>query len=70
MSTPVGWFVSPADDRIMRESKALADEKVLQYHAYIAQHPEFAARQALRDRMGMIITIDRAGTERSIVNQY
>jgi hypothetical protein len=66
MITPVGWFINPADDRVMRAARLLVDEKVAQFKAYESA----TKRSELRDRMGMIITIDRSGTERSIVNQY
>jgi hypothetical protein len=59
---PAGWIVSPSDDRVLRQAQALADEKVAQFNAHLN------ARAALRDRMGMIITIDRADTERSIAS--
>jgi|WetSurMetagenome_2_1015567.scaffolds.fasta_scaffold697993_2 hypothetical protein len=68
MITPVGWFVNPADDRVMRAARLLADERVAQFKAY--ESAELTKRSELRDRMGMIITIDRAGTNRSIANQY
>jgi hypothetical protein len=63
MNPPAGWYVSPADDRVMREAQALADEKVLAFHAYEAA----SKRSQLRERVGMIVTIDRANTNRSIV---
>jgi hypothetical protein len=66
MITPVGWLVNPADDRVMRAARLLADEKVAQYKAFESA----TKRSELRDRMGMIITIDRAETDRSIANQY
>ena len=68
MSTPIGWFVSPADDRVLRAAKALSDERVAQFKAFESE--SLTKRSQLRDRMGMIITIDRSDTTRSIANQY
>jgi MoxR-like ATPase len=65
---PAGWIVSPADERVMGAARLLADEKARQFQTY--ESDQFVARQKLRDRMGMIITIDRADTERCIANQY
>jgi hypothetical protein len=71
---PTGWFVSPADERVMGAARLLADEKVAQFNAYLEARPALADqlvnRQHLRDRMGRIITLDRADTERSVANQY
>jgi hypothetical protein len=63
MNTPSGWFVSPAEERTALAADLLARESVYAFRAYTDQ---LAARMALRERMGMIVTIDRSGTARSI----
>jgi hypothetical protein len=76
---PAGWIVSPADERVMGAARLLADEKARQFQTYLEARPaltdQLVNRAALRDRMGRIITLDRADTERciandSIANQY
>ncbi len=63
MSTPSGWFVNPCEERTALAADLLSREKVYAFRAYTDQ---LAARHVLRERMGMIITIDRAETARSV----
>lgn len=55
----------PSDERAALAADLLARESVYRYHAYYAS---LEARRVLRERMQMIITIDRAGTERCIAH--
>lgn len=57
------WLVSPTEERIALAADLLAREQRYKYRAY---YDQLDARSALRERMGMIITIDRAGTSRSV----
>jgi hypothetical protein len=59
MNPPIGWSVAPSDEHTALQAELLAAEKVSQFNAY-------TNRQNLRDRLSMIITIDRADTKRSI----
>ncbi len=59
----MSWIPNPSDERVALAAQLLADEQMYKYRSHLAS---VDARQALRDRMEMIVTIDRAGASRSI----
>jgi hypothetical protein len=60
MSARAGWVMNPMHRSVLVPAKWLARQKQREYAAHVD------ARQALRERVEMIVTIDRAGTARSI----
>lgn len=73
----MSWIQNPSDEQVALAARLLADEQSYKYHAYCARLKARRAlcpatewtREMLRDRMQMIVTIDRAGTARSISAQ-
>ena len=63
---PEGWFVNPSDRSVSVPARWRARQKVRAYRTHAEQ---LAAKQDLRLRMSMIVTIDRAGTSRSIESE-
>lgn len=59
-------IIGPADERMTLAADLLARDQVHKYRAY---YDQLAARRQLRERMGAIITIDRAGTDRSVAHE-
>ncbi|CAG0933556.1 hypothetical protein TFLX_03100 [Thermoflexales bacterium] len=60
------WLTNPASERLALAADLLARDQVHKYRAY---YDQLQARQQLRERMQMIVTIDRAGTARSVAAQ-
>ena len=63
MNTSSTRLVGPSDELAVLEADLLAREQTYKFRAY---YDQLTARQQLRDRMGMIVTIDRDGTSRSV----